>query len=189
MRRYTFKDNLISFLIGVVLAIPICACAWRAWNPETDTREEINVETINSLYEAPTSSQRDIFPTAGVAQILESAEEKWIDGGYPDRVPLGEFKVTAYCPCEICCPGTADGITYTETIATEGRTLSVDPDVIPLGSIVEIDGVNYIAEDIGGGIKENHVEIYFDNHEDALEWGVQYLEVYMVEEGLDYGNK
>lgn len=186
MRRYTFKQNLFSFLLGAVLAIPICACAWRSQNPPKETREEITIDFQTLLYEANTSSQRVQFPTAGVAQILDSPE--WIDGGYPDRVPLGEFKVTAYCPCEICCPGTADGITYTETIATEGRTLSVDPDVIPLTSIVEIDGINYSAEDIGGGIKGNHVEIYFDNHDDALEWGVQYFEVYMVEEGLDYAD-
>ena len=92
--------------------------------------------------------------------------------------------VTAYCPCEECCPGTSDGITYTETIATEGRTIAVDPGVIPLGSIVEVNGTNYVAEDTGGAIKGKHIELYFDNHDDALAWGRQSIPVYMVEECL-----
>ena len=46
---------------------------------------------------------------------------------------IGTFTVTHYCPCEICC-GKTDGITFTGTQATEGRTVAVDPDVIPLGS-------------------------------------------------------
>lgn len=95
------------------------------------------------------------------------------------RFALGEYRVTAYCACEICCPGTSDGLTYTETVATEGRTIAVDPEVIPLGSIVEVNGNKYIAEDIGGAIKGNRLDIFFNSHEDALEWGVQYHDVYL----------
>ena len=51
--------------------------------------------------------------------------------------PLGEFKLTAYCPCMKCC-GKTDGITATGTTATEGRTIAVDPRVIPYGSTVTI---------------------------------------------------
>ena len=67
---------------------------------------------------------------------------------------LGTFTVTHYCPCEICCNKT-DGVTFTGTKAIEGRTVAVDPNVIPLGSTVIIDGHEYIAEDIGGAIKKS----------------------------------
>lgn len=93
---------------------------------------------------------------------------------------MGEFRITAYCACTKCCSIYADGITYTGTIATEGRTIAVDPNIIPLGSIVEVNGHEYIAEDIGGAIKDNRLDIFFNSHQDALNWGVQYLEVFYI---------
>lgn len=90
---------------------------------------------------------------------------------------LGTFQLTAYCACPACCGEWADGRTFTGTEATEGRTVAVDPDVIPLGSSVYIDGQEYIAEDIGGAIQGNRVDVFFNNHADALEFGVQYAEV------------
>jgi len=91
---------------------------------------------------------------------------------------IGTFTVTHYCPCEICC-GKTDGITFTGTQATEGRTVAVDPDVIPLGSTVVIEGQEYIAEDIGGAIKGNRIDRYMDNHQEALNAGVVQAEVWI----------
>lgn len=102
------------------------------------------------------------------------------------RTCLGTFKLTAYCPCSKCCGEWADGITYTGTVATEGRTIAVDPDVIPLGSRVEINGHEYIAEDIGGAVKENKIDIFFNSHEDALNFGVSEATVFLVEEAIIY---
>lgn len=83
------------------------------------------------------------------------------------------YRLTAYCPCEVCC-GKSDGITSTGVRATAGRTVSVDPDIIPYGSEVVINGHTYIAEDCGGAIKGNKIDIFFDTHQEALEFGVQY---------------
>ena len=96
--------------------------------------------------------------------------------------PLGEFKLTAYCPCMNCC-GKTDGITSTGTLAAEGRTIAVDPRVIPYGSTVTIyfaDGTShtYTAEDCGGAIKENRIDVFFDDHQAAREFGVQTAYVY-----------
>lgn len=90
---------------------------------------------------------------------------------------LGTFKLTAYCPCPQCCGEWADGITYTMTEATAGRTVAVDPKVIPLGSTVYINGTPYVAEDIGGAIKGNRIDVFFPDHQTALQFGVQYAEV------------
>ena len=100
---------------------------------------------------------------------------------------IGTFKITAYCPCEKCCGKWADGITATGTKATQGRTVAVDPAVIELGSTVYFDGVDglvsgFVAEDTGSAIKGNRIDLYFDSHEDALEWGVRELEVYAMED-------
>lgn len=104
--------------------------------------------------------------------VVEAAEEK--------IKSLGTFKFTAYCPCFKCC-GKSDGITKTGTKATEGRTIAVDPNKIPLGSTVIIDGHEYIAEDVGGCIKGNKIDVFFDNHKTALDFGVQYKEVFIKE--------
>ena len=96
----------------------------------------------------------------------------------PKEINLGKFKLTAYCSCEKCC-GKSDGITSTGTKATQGRTIAVDTDVIPYGSKVKINGKEYIAEDCGGAIKSNHIDVFFNNHEDALDFGVQYANVYI----------
>ena len=99
--------------------------------------------------------------------------------------PLGEFTITAYCACVACC-GKTDGITATGTTAAEGRTIAVDPRVIPYGSTVTLyfaDGTSYTytAEDCGGAIKENRIDVFFADHQTAREFGVQTAYVYMEE--------
>ena len=100
--------------------------------------------------------------------------------------PLGEFRLTAYCPCMKCC-GKTDGITSTGTLAAEGRTIAVDPRVIPYGSAVTIyfaDGTvhTYTAEDCGGAIKENRIDVFFSSHDVARAFGVQSAMVYVEAE-------
>lgn len=91
---------------------------------------------------------------------------------------LGTFTLTAYCACSSCC-GKSDGITATGTIATQGRTIAVDPRVIPYGTRVMINGNIYIAEDCGGAIGGNRIDVFFNNHQDALYFGVQTAEVFV----------
>lgn len=53
------------------------------------------------------------------------------------------------------------------------NTIAVDPKIIPLGSEVKIDGVVYVAEDTGGAIKGKRIDVFVDNHEEAMERGVR----------------
>ena len=98
---------------------------------------------------------------------------------------LGEFKLTAYCPCEICCGKWAnnrpDGIVYGAIgeELKEGYSIAVDPNVIPYRAEVIINGKAYKAQDCGGAIKGNRIDVYMKNHNDALEFGVQYAEVFV----------
>ena len=87
------------------------------------------------------------------------------------------FRITAYCNCSTCCGQWAGGNTASGTVPTAGKTIAVDPSVIPWGTEVVINGHTYVAEDSGSGVNGNSIDIYFDSHEDALQWGVQYLEV------------
>lgn len=91
-----------------------------------------------------------------------------------------QFKATAYCNCRKCCGKWADGKTASGTTPEQGRTIAVDRKVIPLGTHVLVDGVEYVAEDTG--VKGNRIDIFFDSHQEALNFGVKYVEVEIVEE-------
>ena len=92
---------------------------------------------------------------------------------------LGNFQITYYCACEICC-NKADGITATGTPVVEGRTIAVDPRVIPYGTKVIIGGHIFTAEDCGGAIQGNHIDIYVNNHAEAEAFGVTNADVFLV---------
>lgn len=85
------------------------------------------------------------------------------------------MEATAYC---------YGSITKTGTSPVEGRTIAVDPEVIPLGSKVyvscdtwpEIDGT-YVAEDTGGAIKGNIIDVYMQDYDTCLQFGRRQVEV------------
>lgn len=114
----------------------------------------------------------------GVEAEPAPVNETKVETEQPTLKSLGTFKLTAYCPCARCC-GKCDGITATGTKATAGRTISVDPSKIPYGTEVIINGHTYIAEDCGGAINGNRIDIYFDSHTEALKFGIQYANVYV----------
>ena len=76
---------------------------------------------------------------------------------------LENVKLTAYCPCTECS-GQWGTKTKIGTTAKEGRTIAVDPDVIPLGSEVKIGDKIYIAEDIGSAVQGKVIDVYFSEH-------------------------
>lgn len=101
---------------------------------------------------------------------------------------LGNFKITYYCTCEICCgkdpSDPAYGITKYGTSVEEGVTVAVDPDVIPLGSYLYIEGIGFrVAQDTGSAIQGNRIDVYMNSHQAALEAGVTTNEVYLLEGG------
>ena len=93
---------------------------------------------------------------------------------------IGECTVTYYC-CEpyahVC--GDGDGLTATGLPVTPG-VVAVDPEVIPLGSTVIIDGQAYLAADTGGAVGGNHVDICVATHQEAEDLGVTTAEVWVA---------
>ena len=100
---------------------------------------------------------------------------------------LGTFRLTAYCACVKCCgkePGDpAYGITASGERVKENWTVAADPEVIPIGTLIQINGQVYRVEDVGGLVKGNTVDIYMATHEAALDFGVQEAEVFILEGG------
>lgn len=97
------------------------------------------------------------------------------------KVYLGNFKITHYCACTKCCGPNAQGITASGKRVEANKTIAVDPSVIKLGSKVYIDGYGYMeAQDTGSAIKGNIIDVYVDDHQDALRMGVQYKDVFLI---------
>lgn len=81
--------------------------------------------------------------------------------------------------------GTADGITKSGTMVRPG-VVAVDPEIIPLGTEIIIEGLGvFIAEDTGGAIKGNRLDIYFESRKEAFEFGVQSVNVFIKEKKHD----
>ena len=138
----------------------------------------IGIHTINQLDDVMTQQRiHDKTMADCMDQIMwlrmEVDEIKEADKpeiGPPEQIGLGEYTITHYCACSRCC-GKSDGVTATGTQATEGRTIAVDPEVIPYGTKVLIDGHEYIAEDCGSAIKGQRIDIYAADHAEALSRG------------------
>ena len=85
---------------------------------------------------------------------------------------LGEFSISHYCSCPICTSTPKGSRTATGHIPREGRTVAVDTKLIPLHSVIYIEGLGtFVAEDVGGGVKGKHLDIYIDDHQRALGLG------------------
>ena len=94
---------------------------------------------------------------------------------------LGKFYITHYCPCAQCCGAGGGKITASGTRPTVGRTVGVNPSLIPYGTKLKI-GKNrgYVAEDTGGGIGWRHLDVFCSSHQEALNAGVGWEKVWAV---------
>lgn len=120
-----------------------------------------------AAHDTPDSQQADGTETAQEIGVPASA------------IPLGSFRLTAYCPCR-SCSGRWGRHTSSGAVASSGRTVAVDPSVIPIGSRLYINGTVYTAEDIGGGVRGRHIDIFFDTHGQTRAFGSQSAEIYLV---------
>lgn len=121
----------------------------------TEATTEVTIETTEAttVYIAPETTTEIDLTTVKFEDIPELKE-------------LGTFKLTAYCTCVECC-GKDDGITASGAVAKPYRTVAVDTSIIPFGTELYINGEYYIAEDTGGLVKGNVIDICMSSHEEA----------------------
>ena len=174
MRR---KNNALSFAIGSLIGTVLAVCAASQQGNCTETHI-INTKLV---------AEPLVFE-AQEEPIHETVHEETLEE--TEIVSLGEFKLTAYCACEKCCGEWAINRPVDEAgnpvvvgccgeVLVEGISIAVDKNVIPYGAEVIVNDCTYKAQDCGGAIKGNRIDVYFVSHEDALEFGVQYAEVFM----------
>ncbi len=128
---------------------------------------------------------------AGPAEDVSVAQENEdiaVGPGHDSELPteetedssyLGEFETTAYCSCSSCSEG--HSVTYAGTVPQANHTVSADLSVFPLGTRLKIGDTIYTVEDKGSSVTGNKLDIYFDSHSQALDYGRQYVDVYRVD--------
>ena len=152
------------------------------------TRQERQIGDLEIQYQAVRAIQRDAVVAYGelVERMDAEAEARQAQAEAYEAIGayryVGECKISAYC-CEpyahIC--GDGDGLTATGIPATPG-VVAVDPEVIPLGSTVIIDGQAYLAADTGGAVQGLHVDVAMETHQEADAFGVRSADVWIMEE-------
>lgn len=159
--------------------------------------KEIDTPVVNNLIvstpeETPSISSGIAISDAGTSTIPSISSDSNIgnisvpngsifhDTGNPGGTSLGRFMLTFYCGCVSCSEGYGTN-TATGATCTQGRTIAVDPTVIPYGTKVYIEGYGvFVAEDCGGAIKGNHIDIYVEDHALGDRLGVKYANVTIV---------
>lgn len=135
-------------------------------------------------------------PTGTFSRVPEAQQSEEIESvpsedkpaaGYAsiEAMPSESVLVTHYCTCEKCC-GKSNGITASGRKAEYGVTIAVDRKKIPLGTTVYADygdGILHIyrADDVGGAIKGNHIDLCVETHEEALRLGRRTAKIYVEE--------
>ncbi len=140
------------------------------------------------LNEITTEETVTVGPTTGPASAGMDDKLGYYVGGpsqpvYVDPITsgaeyLGEWEITAYCACVLCCDK-SDGITASGAMVQANHTVA-GPKEFPFGTKLIIKGQVYVVEDRGGGIHGHRIDIYFNTHQEALNFGRQHLDVYKL---------
>jgi 3D (Asp-Asp-Asp) domain-containing protein len=160
------KDILFNTFIIVLLTLTLASVYILLYNTHIDRiQRQLEIEDTRQMI--------DIM----LREVKESREfregvEQWLD-----KLNVGEFEASAYAPLD---PDAVEGMCYigdprvtaTGARTTPGRTIAVDPDVIPMGTRVYIPGVGVrVAEDRGGLIRGNRLDLCMSSRAAALDYG------------------
>lgn len=174
------EDRILYFGVCTLIGMAIFLIAlvifdlFTSINNKESEKIEVVISNIDELKQATPS----IIYIETETEEQQEETEKEIETKYTS---LGEYKLTAYCPCEICCGKWSGGNTASGTKPQANRTVAVDKSIIPFGTTLVINGAEYVAEDTGN-FKGKHIDIYFDNHSEAVKFGVQKREVLIKNE-------
>ena len=148
---------------------------------DAEAKKKAEEEAKKKAEEEAKKAATLIAAPVAARSVSYSAEYLATDAIKANATALGSYKLTFYCPCEICNGALGVGQTASGAAPAEGRTIAVDSSIIPLGSRVYIEGYGtFIAEDTGSAIKNNKIDIFVSTHSRAEELGVQYANVYLL---------
>lgn len=181
-QRDMWRQAAVGVLaLSIVGNIVLYAAGWSRENKHQEETRQLRAE-LQHAEQVRDQAVRELGELANSVALDKQARQEQAEayealGAYQY---IGECTITAYCPCVECCGDYADGLTSTGFPALPG-VVAVDPEVIPLGSTVIIDGNKFIAADTG--VTGNHIDICLSYHFQAEEYGVRTAEVWVATNG------
>jgi len=150
-------------------------------NKDETVKEETIETSAQPVQQNPEPSAEPAPPVEPPAPAVEPpAPAETVN---PEPVAGKEITVeaTAYtAECEGCSGTTKTGVDLKAN--PDAKVIAVDPSVIPLGSKVHVEGYGYAtAEDIGGGINGNEIDVFVPEQNDALQWGRKQVKVTIID--------
>lgn len=158
-------------------------------------------KTYKIIYRDDVEISREVEIEEVLVEAIDEVIEKGVDKlfvtsrGQPFRYSkIITMQATAYDLSVESCGKTPDhpayGITYSGTKARPG-VVAVDPKVIPLGSKLYVESLDYTkdygfssAEDTGSAIKGNKIDLFIASNSQALRYGRRYVRVYVLEDSF-----
>ena len=159
-----------------------------------DNRDQAAMDALSAVHSGVGDpSEYDAYAVAHGTDISDPETTEAMTFSVPTYVAadangqyqyLGEYLLTAYCPCPICCgkwsnmenPTTASGAR-----ATAGWTIAA-PKNFAFGTKIMIDGQIYEVQDRGGAITGNHFDVFCNTHQEALNFNMRTTSAYLVVE-------
>lgn len=186
MMRNNFKYSAI-FLLVMCIAASICAGFF------ANQRNMLNKELAvihNELEQAQTQYTFEKSRADGLSTSLGNMNHELKEANMTIQnlkdteatlVYLGDFKITYYCDERFSHICGGSGVTASGKPTEVGATIAVDKTVIPLGTTVYVEGIGYMeAQDTGGAVIGNHIDILVEDHYTAEQLGVQYGGVWIL---------
>lgn len=176
-KRKVRRIRFVFWLISLALATAAVFCAMSRLYPEAQATWERAV---------PQSTAEPLTP-----EYAENPNEnELIEQALLNKATkIENCRVTYYCaePYEHIC-GYGLGITKSGRPLVPHWSCAIDPAVIPLGASVLVDfgdGIiqYFSADDTGGGVKGNHIDICLPTHSECFEQPYNTATVYWLEEG------
>jgi 3D (Asp-Asp-Asp) domain-containing protein len=191
VKRRIVKDSRSSIFNRITILIIACVLSFIAGAAYTKHGRPI------TLFNATvTNPQADTQPISNESEVKNSPmlnsgspipdEHKEQSNSEPKSEPAEKWrivrmKVTGYCPCPKCCGHYSDGITASGHKIQPGDTFVASDKRYSFGTEMIIEGYNdgkpVKVLDRGGAIKGNKLDAFFHTHQQALEWGVRYIDV------------
>lgn len=158
--------NLVLLITGIVIGFYISESRVQAATVSIPPRAE---------YVGPITEQGPEEPPVGVNEVIAIATMP--DAMMAEPVGthweyLGRWKTTGFCPCRRC-NGRNAGRTASGAPMIPGRTVAVGG--LPFGTVLKINGTEYVVED--RGTPYGHIDVLYADHTTASNHGVQYMEV------------
>jgi 3D (Asp-Asp-Asp) domain-containing protein len=183
------RKRLISVAVGLIIAgVILTSLVFPRIVSAGRPIVSLQATLLANLPENPIASkQQDRYDTVQEQHLIASLMkdvvvktdyEKLEESGHWQMVRM---RVTGYCPCSKCCGVFSDGITANNHHIQPGNTFVAADKSYRFGTEMVIPGYNdsksVQVTDRGGAIKGNRLDIFFHSHQQALQWGVQYLDV------------